>query len=182
MPESARNFFEIFDLPTGFDVDQALLTTRYRELQRAVHPDKYAHASAQDRRLAVETAANINEAYRTLKDPVARAAYLLQASGVSVDNETARQVSPAFLMEQMELREALSSVRTARDPASELAKIFTAIDRLEADALDALRMAFARHDVAALRHANEEVQKLRFVNKLREDAQAVDEHISDPDA
>jgi len=182
VPESARNFFEIFDLPPGFDVDQALLTTRYRELQRTVHPDKYAHASAQERRLAVETAANINEAYRTLKDPVARALYLLQANGVSFDSETARQVSPAFLMEQMELREALSTVRAAHHPATELAKIFTAVDRLEADTLKALRAAFARNDTAALRNAAEEVQKLRFVKKLREEAQALDEQLGNTDA
>lgn len=182
MPDLARNYFEIFDLPPGFDVDQALLSTRYRELQRAVHPDKYAHASAQDRRLAVETAANINEAYRTLKDPVARAAYLLQANGVSVDSDTARRVSPAFLMEQMELREVLSAVRSARDPVFELSKIFAAIDRLEAGTLEALRAAFTCNDVKALQNANEEVQKLRFVKKLREEAQAVDEHLSEPDA
>lgn len=182
MPDLTRNYFEIFDLPPGFDVDLALLTARYRELQRTVHPDKYAHASAQERRLAVEMAANINEAFRTLKDPVARASYLLHASGVSVDGETARQVSPAFLMEQMELREALSSVRSARDPAVELATIFTAIDRLETSTLEALRAAFVQQDAKALQSAVEEVQKLRFVRKLREEAQVVDEQFSNPDA
>lgn len=178
MPDFSRNFFEIFNLPPGFDVDQALLTARYRELQRTVHPDKYAHASAQDRRLAVAAAADINEAFRTLKEPVARALYLLRLKGVAVDGETARQVSPDFLMEQMELREALSTVRSARVPSAELQKVFAAINRLESGTLDALRTAFARNDMGALQQANEEVQKLRFVIKLHEEAQDVDDQIN----
>ena len=174
----ARNFFEIFDLTPGFDVDLALLTGRYRELQRLVHPDKYAQGSDQDRRIAVQMAANINDAFRTLKDPVERARYLLSLQAISVDDESARQVDPEFLMEQMELREALGEVSGSAQAAQKLGKIFATIDTLETQTLGALTAAFARGDAAALRNANEQVQKLRFIKRLRGEAQEVEERIT----
>jgi len=174
----ARNFFEIFDLTPGFAIDLALLTGRYRELQRLVHPDKYAHGSDQERRLAVQMAANINDAFRTLKDPVERALYLLRLQDVAVDDESARRLDPGFLMEQMELREALGEVRSSAQAAQDLRKIFATIDTLEKQTLGALTAAFARGDAAALRSANAEVQKLRFIKRLRGEAQEVEEHIT----
>lgn len=179
MSNSARNFFEVFDLTPGFAIDLAVLTARYRELQRLVHPDKYAQSSDQDRRLAVQTAANINDAFRTLKDPVERALYLLRLHKVAVDDETARKLDPAFLMEQMELREALGEVRHSAQPARALRNIFATIDALEKQSLDALTAAFARGDAAALRSANEHVQKLRFIKRLRGEAQEAEERLAD---
>lgn len=173
-----RNFFEIFDLTPGFEIDLELLTARYRELQRLVHPDKYAQASDQDRRLAIQMAANINDAFRTLKDPVERALYLLRLKEVVVDDESARRLDPEFLMEQMELREALSEVRNSAQAMQNLSKIFVTIDRLETQTLHALKAAFARGDAAALRNANEHVQKLRFIKRLRGEAHEVEEQIT----
>lgn len=178
MSNSARNFFEVFDLTPGFAIDLAALTSRYRELQRLVHPDKYAQGSDQDRRLAVQTAANINEAFRTLKDPVERALYLLRLHEVAVDDEAARKLDPAFLMEQMELREALSEVRHSAQPAQALRNICATIDALEKQSLDALTAAFARGDAASLHSANQHVQKLRFINRLRSEAQEAEERLA----
>ena len=178
MSNPAPNFFEIFDLTPGFDIDLASLTGRYRELQRLVHPDKYAHGSDQDRRIAVQMAANINDAFRTLKDPVERALYLLSMQGVTVNGESAPQLDPEFLMEQMELREALGEVRNSAQAAQSLNKIFATIDTLETQTLAALTTAFARGDAAALRNANEQVQKLRFIKRLRTEAQEVEEQIT----
>ena len=174
----ARNFFEIFDLTPGFDIDLELLTGRYRELQRLVHPDKYAHGTDQDRRIAVQIAANINDAFRILKDPVERALYLLSMLGVTVNDESAPQLDPEFLMEQMELREALGEVRNSAQAAQNLNKMFATIDTLETQTLAALTTAFARGDAAALRNANEQVQKLRFIKRLRTEAQEVEEQIT----
>ena len=68
----SKNYFELFGLPVGYIVDAKALAERYRELQRIVHPDRFANASDQERRLSVQGAALINEAYETLKDPIAR--------------------------------------------------------------------------------------------------------------
>lgn len=176
--DSARNFFEFFDLLPGFEIDLDALTTRYRELQRTVHPDRFAQASAQERRLAVQTAANINDAFRTLKDPVERALYLLRLKGQAVDDAVARQLDPEFLMEQIELREALAEARSSPQAAVELTRILALIDRHEMQILDALRAAFRQEGEAALQQANQAVQKLRFMKRLRSEAQEFEEKIS----
>jgi molecular chaperone HscB len=66
-PDFQRNYFELFDLPVGFALDQATLGARYRQLQRELHPDRYAGASAHEQRLAVQYSSLINEAYATLR-------------------------------------------------------------------------------------------------------------------
>jgi molecular chaperone HscB len=98
MLDFSKNYFELFGLPVGYIVDGAELSERYRELQRIVHPDRYANASDQERRLSIQGAALINEAYDTLKDPVARGSYLLGLHGVEMDalNESTQDME--FLM------------------------------------------------------------------------------------
>ena len=68
-----QNHFELFGFPLVFDIDQTQLAERYRELQRSLHPDRFANASEQERRVSVQKAAQVNEAFQTLKAPLARA-------------------------------------------------------------------------------------------------------------
>ena len=77
-----QNHFELFGLPVAFDIDSQQLAERYRELQRTLHPDRYASASAQEQRLAVQYSGLVNEAYSTLNRPLSRALYLLGLAGV----------------------------------------------------------------------------------------------------
>ncbi len=72
MLDFSKNYFELFGLPVGFIVDTDALAENYRELQRVIHPDRYANASEQERRLSVQGASRINEAFETLKDPIGR--------------------------------------------------------------------------------------------------------------
>src|SRR5512141_1081809 len=109
-PAPGKNHFELFELPVTFDIDTDELAVRYRELQRRVHPDKYANASDQERRLSMQMTTMINEAFQTLKDPVWRGRYLLSLRGISLDDEIDTAMDPAFLTEQMELREELEEV------------------------------------------------------------------------
>ncbi len=114
------NYFELFDLPLSYEVDKARLSEQYRTLQRQYHPDRFASATDQERRYALQMASHINEGNRVLRDPVARARYLLELNGVDLgtDSETLRD--PEFLMEQMELRETLEAAQQAADPVSAL--------------------------------------------------------------
>ena len=73
MLDLSKNFFELFALPVSYEIDNNALRERYRELQRSVHPDRYANASAQEQRLAMQGSTFINEAFETLKDPLWRA-------------------------------------------------------------------------------------------------------------
>ncbi|GAB2180580.1 Fe-S protein assembly co-chaperone HscB [Denitratisoma sp. agr-D3] len=115
MSEFNRDHFALFGLPQGFALDSALLEQRYRELQAKVHPDKHAHLPEPDKRRAMQWASQANEAYQTLKQPLARARYLLHLAGHDprVEDNTAMPVD--FLMEQMELREAVSDARVERN-------------------------------------------------------------------
>ncbi|MEK6214396.1 MAG: Fe-S protein assembly co-chaperone HscB, partial [Vibrio fluvialis] len=81
------NYFELFGLPTQFDLDGSLLSSQFRELQKRFHPDNFATASERDRLLAVQKAAQINDAHQILKSPINRAEYLLSLNGVELRGE-----------------------------------------------------------------------------------------------
>lgn len=175
-PDFSQNCFELFGLPATFEVDAEALALRYRELQRAAHPDRYAGGSDQERRLAVQMAARINEAFRTLKDPLARARYLLELKGAPLDeHETA--MDPQFLMEQMELREALAEVRDATEPFDRLADVRTDLEQRERELVMELQSLFDDSSAQALDAAGETVRKLQFMNKLLDEAAAIEEDL-----
>lgn len=109
-----ENPFDILGLPLRFDLDPQDIERRYRDLQRAVHPDRHTHAAPATRRAALSGAVSISEAYRTLRDQLLRAEALLRVLGRAVDSETA-QPDPELLMEMMELRESLQDARVAGD-------------------------------------------------------------------
>jgi molecular chaperone HscB len=162
--------FELFDLPQSFIVDRAGLDERYRELQRSMHPDRYVNASDQQRRLSMQQATLINEAYRTLQDPLLRGRYLLELSGAAFDDEHHTTSDAAFLMEQMELRETLAEVRAADDAFSVLGGI---MDRITADLAafeSQLTAQFAAGDADSLAAAADTLVKMQFFRKLQAEA------------
>lgn len=99
--------FELFAVPPRFAQDAAQLDARWKELQRQVHPDRFAAQGAAAQRVAMQWSARINEAYRRLKDPLKRAAYLCELNGAPIDAESNTAMPAEFLMQQMELREAV---------------------------------------------------------------------------
>ncbi len=100
--------FELFGLPERFALDRAQLDARWKQLQGAAHPDRFATETGAAQRVAMQWAIRINEAYRRLKDPLARAAYLCALHGADVAAENNTAMPAAFLMQQMEWRDALS--------------------------------------------------------------------------
>ena len=109
------SYFELFDLPVRFAVDGEALETAYRKVQAEVHPDRFASAPEAERRRALELATEANEAFQTLRSPVARARYLLQLRGIDTQEETNTAMPVDFLMAQMEWREAVADARAASD-------------------------------------------------------------------
>jgi molecular chaperone HscB len=97
--EVQRDFFGLFGLAPVFRLDEAALESAYREVQTQVHPDRYAHLSDTEKRVSMQWATRVNEAYRTLRTPLLRACYLLQLNGVDPGLETNTAMLPAFLME-----------------------------------------------------------------------------------
>ncbi|MEY3872705.1 MAG: hypothetical protein RLZZ296_1700 [Pseudomonadota bacterium] len=104
--------FELFQLPVQFEQTRALIDTRWKELQREAHPDKFAAQGAAAQRLAMQWSVRINEAYQRLKDPLKRASYLCELHDAPINAENNTAMPPAFLIQQMEWREALEDATT----------------------------------------------------------------------
>jgi len=172
-----QNHFELFGLPIAFDVDTQQLAERYRELQRTLHPDRYANASDRERRLSIQHAAQVNEAFQTLKSSLPRARYLLQLKGIEFDDEKETHLDPAFLMEQMELREALADVRAETDPLDGLNRIMADIKSRQQTMEGQLRVLFAEDIEDKRLEAKQLVQKMQFLVRLQEEAEGLEEEL-----
>lgn len=163
--------FDLFGLAPAFALETDALERAYREIQSRVHPDRFAHAGDAERRASLQWTTRVNEAYRVLKDPVQRARHLLELKGVDVAFETNTKMPPEFLMQQMELREALEEAGDA-----------AALDALRKNLMDeksAMEKAIgeaidARKDYAA---AAGLVRKLQFLDKLDSEIDAAYEEI-----
>ena len=108
----AATDFALFGLPERFAIDLAQLDAKWKQLQGAAHPDRFATETAAAQRVAMQWAIRINEAYRRLKDPLARAAYLCALHGADIEAESNTAMPAAVLMQQMEWRDALSEAST----------------------------------------------------------------------
>lgn len=167
------NDFQLFGLPETQAQVRADLDARWKALQAEVHPDRFAAEGASAQRLAMQWAMRVNEAYQRLRDPLSRAAYLCGLRGAPVQAENNTQMPAAFLMRQMEWREAL-------DEASDEA----ALEALDGDAAAAETAALARvqtllddnHDAPA---AAAQVRALMFIQRFRAD---IDQRLAALDA
>lgn len=109
------NPFALLGVESRFDLDLSALEKTHRELSRALHPDKFAQTNASERRAALEKAAAVNEAWRTLRDPIKRAEALFRLHGIAVGEDKEPKSTPAFLMEVLEMREELAEARGKKD-------------------------------------------------------------------
>ena len=167
-PEPGQNFFELFGLKPIFNVDPADLHARQQRLQAAYHPDRYAAASQQEKRLSVQMASWVNQAYETLRDPVKRSRYLLEISGASLPDDSTTTADTAFLMEQIELREAVDACREGED----------ALERSQAVAAQLQQRAneLARDFVESFEAGETEMaidvsRKMQFVQRIQQQLQ-----------
>lgn len=159
-----QEYFSLFGLPERFGIDLAQLEAAYRTVQAQVHPDRFASRPEAERRVAMQWATLANEAFRTLKNPVARAGYLLERRGLEQDNERNTSMSQAFLMQQMEWREA---VEEAAGQAHALKRLEQDLERDYRVMLDDLGRALDEEQ--DLPQADELVKRLMFMDKLRQE-------------
>jgi molecular chaperone HscB len=115
--DAAADHFAVLGVARRYEVDLGEVEARYKELSRKVHPDRFAKADPRARRASLQRTVQLNEAWRTLKDPVRRAEYLLSLGGMKVASEEDRTVPPALLMETLERREELAEARLGGDDA-----------------------------------------------------------------
>lgn len=160
-----QNHFELFQLPQRFAVDASALDNAYRDVQSRVHPDKFVNATDAEKRVAMQWATRANEAYQTLKTPQKRAQYLCELNGVDLQTESNTAMPVAFLMQQMEWREALGDARAAKDS--------DALDALDRDLRAARKAQLAQIeqqlDAADFAAAAQSVRALMFLEKFGEE-------------
>ncbi|MGH8704676.1 MAG: Fe-S protein assembly co-chaperone HscB [Burkholderiales bacterium] len=158
-----KTHFDLFGLEPAYALEAAALDRAYREIQAQIHPDRFAHSGEAERRASMQWPTRVNEAYRTLKDPVGRARYLLELNGVDVAFETHTAMPAEFLVRQMEQREALEMAAAEKD-AGALERLRAAL-RLEKRELQAAlgERIDANRDYAG---AAGIVRKLMFLDKL----------------
>jgi molecular chaperone HscB len=171
-----QNHFELFGLEPGYALEQERLERAYLEIQARIHPDRFAHAGDADRRASMQWTTRVNEAYRTLQDPVERARYLLELKGVDVAFETNTAMPLDFLGRQLELREALELAQREKNAG--------ALDRLRSELrgeAEELKKALgetidAKRDYAA---AAGLVRKLKFIDRLDAEIDAAYEAVEE---
>ena len=159
----ADDDFTLFGLPQRQALARADVDARRRELQAQVHPDRFATEGAAAQRIAMQWAVRVNEAWQRLKEPLSRAAYLCELRGVPVRAENNTAMPAAFLMQQMQWREALEEAAVLAD----VERLDEAVAQDEAARLAELTVLLdERGDTAA---AAAQVRALMFVARFRED-------------
>ncbi|WP_434677803.1 co-chaperone HscB [Pseudomonas sp. R1-18] len=167
--------FALFELKPEFRLDLDQLATRYRELARSVHPDRFADAPEREQRLALERSASLNEAYQTLKSAPKRARYLLALKGNEVPLEVTVH-DPDFLLQQMQWREELEDLQDDGD----LDGVATFKRRLKV-AQEELNDSFAAcwDDAAQREQAERLMRRMQFLDKLSYEVRQLEERLDD---
>ena len=168
-----KNYFEIFGLPVDFAVDQGILADRFLDLQKQVHPDRFAAGTDQEKRLAMQWATLVNTGNETLREPLKRAIYLLALSGIELENNPT--LPPEFLIHQIDLREELESIEESEGNLEELdsfrKKMEQAINKVQAEFKESLDEDAGK--------AEQLVYELQFLSKLMVSADRLEEKLLD---
>ena len=162
-------YFNLFQLEPSFNIDTEALEQSYRVLAARFHPDKFASASAFEQKQAVMMSSTINDAYRTLKNPIDRAAYLLKSQNIDADAPEHTSFSPEFLMQQMEWRETLMDAQMEQNHDA-IRALDQEIQEVQSNLYQDLQQAFEQQDYES---AAQWVRHGRFLNKLRNEIASV---------
>jgi molecular chaperone HscB len=160
------NDFALFGLPEQFEQERERIDERWKQLQGEAHPDRFAAQGAAAQRVAMQWSVRINEAYRRLKDPLARAAYLCELRGAPINAERNTAMPQDFLVEQMEWREALEEA----NDESELSGLNERLLKARSEAMQRIaRLLDEQGDAAA---AAQQVRALMFIERFGHEVEA----------
>ncbi len=163
----ASNYFDFFGLPHKLNLDSRDLEKRFYALSKQWHPDRFVRATPAERRTSEEASAILNDGYRTLREPIARAEYLLKENGFDIGEQKSNNVPPELLEEVFELNMALEEIESSKAQLSEARDRFlTMRDELDRD----LQNEFVAYDAAEERGVLERIRGLlnrrRYVRNL----------------
>jgi len=114
------DYFGFFGWPQKLTIDPALLEEQFHKLSWKLHPDNFVRASEEERNLSLDRSSQLNDAYRTLRDPITRIEYLLLRLGLRKEGTTKQQAPPELLEEVFELNESLDELREARSEGGDV--------------------------------------------------------------
>ena len=175
-----QNYFKLFGLSEQFVLDTSTLATAFRELQAQYHPDRFVNANDQERRVAVQSTGYINEAHEALKSPRLRARYLLTLKGVEFDDEIDTTSDGIFLMQQMEMREALEDAQNASDDPEEALDAVEKVGKEVRSLSQSLQDAFvSNYEADEFIAAKEAVLKMKFFERLNNEVKTLTEKLED---
>ncbi len=158
-----RNYFELFGFAENYAIDQEQLAEKYRIFQAELHPDRFANASEQERRISVQTTAFVNEAYATLKSDLKRAHYLLRLSNIEFNADTETSSDAEFLMQTMELHEQVEKASHTEQPFQSLQELSLQLKQNQQDLINQFEKEFNAHDLIS---AKDTALKLQFYERL----------------
>jgi len=121
--QTTTDYFAVFGLPRKLAIDLSLLEQKFLQLSWKLHPDNFVNASEQERELSLKKSSQLNDAYRALRDPLARVEYLLEIGGERKEGEKKQQAPPELLEEVFELNESLDELREARDSGADVIEL-----------------------------------------------------------
>ncbi|GAA6152986.1 Fe-S protein assembly co-chaperone HscB [Pseudoteredinibacter isoporae] len=179
----SENFFALYQLDPGFDIDIAALKKTHRQLQMQCHPDKFAAGSAQEQRLAVQAMAYVNQAFDTLSVNVKRAEYLLELAGLDSNLENQTHQDPAFLMQQMEWREELAELRQLirQDEAAADTKLQALMSNQKTLEKNIESEFVALYEQGDYKACVAPLAKMHFTSKFAKELRAVEDELLDLD-
>jgi molecular chaperone HscB len=146
---AATDHFAVFGLPRKLSVDLTLLEQKFLQLSWKLHPDNFVNASEQERELSLKKSSELNDAYRALRDPLARVEYLLEIEGERKEGQTKQQAPPELLEEVFELNESLDELRDAKESGGNLAELKTKLHSAENNFQEKLQEVDAQLQSAA---------------------------------
>ena len=172
-----QNYFSFLGLPESYDIDLQALSARYHELQKTLHPDRFAHLSEREKRMSVQYTAYLNEAVTTLKSPLGRAQYLLHLNGIDTISDASVALEPAFLFEQMALRDDLEDIKVLASPEEALDLFMDKVTGQLSGYQKALSECFHVRDADSLKAATAIVRKMQFMVKLQKEVELVENEL-----
>jgi molecular chaperone HscB len=164
-PDPGQNYFELFGLKPGFDLNTDQLHSEQQRLQSIYHPDRYISASDRDKRTSVQLASWVNQAYETLRDPVKRSRYLLEIGGAELPDDSQTTSDTTFLMEQLELREEIDACRNAENAMQQSEAIES---RLSQRANELAAQFVTAYEARDLDLAQVNSQKMQFIQRIHQ--------------
>jgi len=118
-----RDYFAIFEMPRKLWIEMGALEQKFLQLSWKLHPDNFVNATPEEQEISLKRSSELNDAYRTLRDPVARVEYLLAVEGARKEGQSKQQAPPELLEEVFELNESLDELREAKVSGSDTANL-----------------------------------------------------------